>query len=387
LLSPLDLSQDQILDWFLDPAIVVPRLEKLVDSTFWGGEALPVVFPVSTRIVAVLAAYLGCPYQIVAGSNSGGADSIIDDWGTRPRFQFDPHNEWCRLSAKLLDAAARRAPGRFYVGLPDLNGPGEILARLQGTELLALDLIDHPDQVKAALHEVNAAWLRYWQASVGVIHHWVGGYMHWFQTWSDRPSTDLQCDFSCLISTPMFEESFLPAIEQQTQWVERTLYRLDGPGAVRRLDSLLSLPLLDGIQWIPGAGSAPPSRWILLLRRTQAKGKLVWLVCEPWEVEALMAELEPEGLLMRTHCPSEAQTRELIDNVARWTKHRQARCVPFDDQCDSSIQHTAQPIIRFRSFRHTIPGPNSHRNRCSHHRLPGRHRRIHPDNRTMAQFA
>ncbi len=321
--NPIELPEDQILDWFLDPEQVVPRLEQFVDSTFWGGEALPVVFPVSTRIVAVLAAYLGCPYQIVAGSNSGWAEPIIDDWATRPNFRFDPHNDWWRLSVKLLDAAAQRAPGCFYVGVPDLNGPGEILARLRGTEPLALDLLDCPEAVKAALREVNAAWLRYWQASVGVIQQWVGGYMHWFQTWSDRPSTDLQCDFSCLISTRMFEEFFLPGIEQQTQWVERTLYHLDGPGAVRHLDALLSLPRLDGIQWIPGAGAPPPSKWIPLLRRIQARGKLVWLICEPWEVEVLMAELEPEGLLMRTHCTSEAQAKELMKDVARWTTRRQ----------------------------------------------------------------
>jgi hypothetical protein len=321
--TPIDLSKDKILDWFLAPEQVVPRLEKFVDSTFWGGEAVPVVFPVATRIVAILAAYLGCPYQIVAGSNSGWAEPIIDDWGTRPTFQFDPHNDWWRSSMRLLDAVAQRAPGRFYVGVPDLNGPGEILARLRGTERLALDLLDNPEAVKAALREVNDVWLRYWQASVGVIHQWVGGYLHWFQTWSDRPSTDLQCDFSILISTPMFEEFFLPGIEEQTQWVERTLYHLDGPGAVRHLDALLSLPRLAGIQWIPGAGAPPPSRWIPLLRRIQARGKLVWVICEPWEVEVLMGELEPEGLLMRTRCSSEAQAQELIKKVAHWTRQRQ----------------------------------------------------------------
>jgi 5-methyltetrahydrofolate--homocysteine methyltransferase len=186
-----------------------------------------------------------------------------------------------------------------------------------------MDLLDQPEVVKPVLHEVNAAWLRYWQASIGVIHQWVGGYLHWFCTWSDRPSTDLQCDFSILISPDMFEEFFLPELEQQTQWVERTLYHLDGPGAVRHLDALLSLPRLTGIQWIPGAGAPPPSKWIPVLRRIQAKGKLVWLFCEPWEVEVLMAELEPEGLLMCTQCESEEEAKELIGNVAHWTKRRQ----------------------------------------------------------------
>jgi hypothetical protein len=227
------------------------------------------------------------------------------------------------MSQRLLEAAAARGSGRYYVGIPDLNGPGEILARLRGTQRLALDLIENPEYIKPALEEINVAWLRYWQAAVGVVHQWVEGYFHWIGIWSDRPSVDLQCDFSCLISPQMFEEFFLPALEEQTRWVERTVYHLDGPGATRHLDHLLSLPRLDCVQWIPGAGAPPVSSWIRLLRRIQAKGKLIQLFCEPWEVEVLLTELEPEGVLLTTACTSEAQAKDLLSNVARWTARKQ----------------------------------------------------------------
>jgi hypothetical protein len=315
--------QEQLLEWFIDPEQVVPRLESYVEATYWGGESFPLVFPVSINLVAITSAYLGCPYTIAAGSNSGWADPIIDDWDSRPTFEFDPDNAWWLISKRLLQEAAARARGRYYVGIPDLNGPGEILARLRGTQRLALDMIENPEYIKPALQEINAAWLRYWQASLGIIHQWIGGYFYWIGIWSERPSIDLQCDFSCLISTEMFQEYFLPSIEQQTRWVDRTVYHLDGPGAVRHLDLLLSLPELDCIQWIPGAGAPPVSQWIRLLRRIQAKGKLIQIYCEPWEVEVLLAELEPEGLLLTTSCDSEERARELLSDVARWTAPKQ----------------------------------------------------------------
>ncbi len=326
LLSPGENIQDreQLLAWFTDVEQVASRLERVVEATYWGGEAFPVVFPVSISLVAITAAYLGCPYDIHPGSNTGWADPIVKDWTRRPRFAFDPHNEWWSRSRKLLDAVAQRAPGRFYVGIPDLNGPGEILALLRGTEQLAFDLIEEdPEAIKEALGEINVAWLRYWEASVGVIHQWVGGYFHWMGIWSDQPSIDLQNDFSCLISPGMFEEFFLPALEQQTNWIERTIYHLDGPGAIRHLDLLLSLPELDGIQWIPGAGAPPVSKWIRLLRRIQAAGKLLQLYCEPWEVETLLSELEPEGLLLSTYAASEEAAKELLKNAVGWTAHKQ----------------------------------------------------------------
>ncbi len=323
LFEPVDVPDEHIFSWYTDPAQVIPRLERRVEATYWGGEAFPVVYPVSTSLVAILSGYLGCPYRVHAPSRTAWAEPIVEDWPNRPRLGFYPDNAWWRRSKALLEAAAQSAPGRYYVGLPDLNGPGEIVARLRGSERLAVDLLENPGPVLQAVGEVNTAWFRYWQACTGAIHQWVGGYFSWMGLWSDRPSTDLQCDFSCLISPPMFERFFLPALEQQTRWVERTIYHLDGPGAIRHLDALLALPRLTGIQWVPGAGAAPMSSWIRLLRRIQSKGKLLFLSCEPWEVEILLAELEPEGLLLSTGCPTEAEARELIKNVGRWTPRRQ----------------------------------------------------------------
>jgi len=321
-MEPKGLSEKELFDWFTDPEQVIPRLEQEMEAVYWGGEAFPVAFPVATRLVAILAAYLGCPYRVFPGSNSGWADPIIDDWQQRPRLAFDPQNEWWRTSKRLLEAAAQRGVGRYYVGIPDLNGPGEIVARLRGTQELAMDLIDQPDAIPPVLEEVNNAWLRYWQACVGVIHQSMGGYIYWMGIWSDSPSIDLQCDFSCMISPEMFEKFFLPAIERQTQWVGRTIYHLDGPGAVRHLDALLSLPELDGIQWVPGAGAPPMSEWIPLLRRIQAKDKLLVLPCEKWEVETLLTELEPEGVLLDTTCDSPEEAKALLRGVERWTVAR-----------------------------------------------------------------
>jgi hypothetical protein len=314
---------DELFDWFLDPEQVIPRLHRTVEMTYWGGEAFPLVFPMSVGLVAITAAYLGCPYDIHVGSGTGWADPIITDWTERPTFAFDPDNEWWQRSKRLLEAACPDAPGRYYVGVPDLNGPPEIVALLRGTEELALDLIDvDHDLIRAALDEVNLAWLRYFEAASAITRQWTDAYFHWIGIWSDRPSIDLQNDFSCLISTEMFDEVFLPALDQQTRWVERTVYHLDGPGAVRHLDSLLALPELDGIQWVPGAGAPPPSEWIPLLKRIQAGGKLLQVYVEPWEVEILLRELQPEGLLMTTYTSSEAEARDLLSNVARWTARR-----------------------------------------------------------------
>ena len=100
--GPEGVSQENILSWFTDPELVIPYLERQVQATYWGGEAIPVVFPVTIHMVAITAAYLGCPYRIIGSSNSSWGDPIMEDWETRPRFAFDPNNEWCSFPNACL---------------------------------------------------------------------------------------------------------------------------------------------------------------------------------------------------------------------------------------------------------------------------------------------
>ena len=309
---------EDLESYWTDPEKVIPRLENQIKATHWAGEAFPIMFPVSIGMVAILAGYLGAPIRFL-NTHTAWSEPIIESWEDRPKFEFNPHNRWWRLSSKLLEEAAERASGRYYVGIPDLNGPGEILSRLRGPERLALDLVDNPRHVKEALEEINYAWFRYWQACVGIIHQHIGGYLFWMGIWSESPSVDLQCDFSCMISPEMFNEFFLPFIEQQTEWIPRTIYHLDGPGALQHLDALLGLPRLSGIQWVPGAGSPPMREWVPLLRKIQKAGKLVYISCEKEEVEFLLKELSPEGLLLKTYCDNVEEAEELLERVKRWT--------------------------------------------------------------------
>ncbi len=168
------------------------------------------------------------------------------------------------------------------------------------------------------MEEINDAWLRYWEASHGIIHKYMEGYTNHFSIWSEKPLTDLQCDFSVLISPDDFKRFFLPFIEQQTESIDRTIYHLDGPDSLKHLDSLLSLSGLDGFQWVPGAGSAPMSEWIELLQKIQNAGKKLLIICEKYEVEKILKGLKPEGVLIETACGSIKEAEELIKNVKKW---------------------------------------------------------------------
>jgi hypothetical protein len=303
-------------DWFMDPQLVVPRLKRQLSDSYFGGEALPVMYPVAGRMVAITAAYLGSPLEFI-DTNTVWSHPFLESWQEQPVFQFDPENQWWQKSEQLLKAAVAQADG-YFVGVPDLNGPTELLARIRGSQRLALDFYDHPQYIKPALAEINRAWYEYWQACVGITHQ-AGGYFFWMGIWSDLPATDLQSDFSIMLAPDMFDDYFLPFIAEQTEMVPRTIYHLDGPGAIRHLDSLLDLPNLDGIQWVPGAGAKPAVEWIPLLKRIQEAGKLVYVYCESTHVQTLLEELSPAGLMLVVEgCSSLLETEQLLENAKKW---------------------------------------------------------------------
>ena len=134
-----------------------------------------------------------------------------------------------------------------FMGLPDLNGPTEVLASLRNAEKMCLDLLLAPDEVKEAARKVQDAWFAAWRGTTEIAHAF-GGYFTWMGLWSSLPAVDLQSDFSCLISLEMFDEFILPFVREQAEAFPRSIFHLDGPDMVRHLDTLLSVDAINAVQ-------------------------------------------------------------------------------------------------------------------------------------------
>lgn len=62
--------------------------------------------------------------------------------------------------------------------------------------------------------------------------------------------------------------------------------------------SLLSIPRLRGIQWIPGAGQPPPHAWLPLLKRIRDGGKLCQVFVSPEGARTIVKHLGGKGFLL-----------------------------------------------------------------------------------------
>lgn len=70
----------------------------------------------------------------------------------------------------------------------------------------------------------------------------------------------IQSDFSYMISPGFFDTYVKDEVNSTAGHMKNAFYHLDGVGQLPHLDSLLSLPNLQGIQWVPGEGRARDER-------------------------------------------------------------------------------------------------------------------------------
>lgn len=316
-LPPAPREQAALFDWLTEPQKVLPRLEARLAATCYAGDAFPWADPLSQGLAAIQAAYHGAPYAVDADTLTGWAGALIESWEGRPALVPDTNNPWWQATLRLLDAGARLGGQRWCAAIPDLQGGGEILALLRGSERLALDLLDRPEEIGPAIQEINAAWRFYFEACYAAIHRWQPGYVDWLGIWSERPAATVECDYMVMVSPRMFERFFLPGIAEQVEMVERPLFHLDGPGAVKHLEMLLALPRLRGIQWVPTPERPRATDWLALFQHIQAAGKRVILNCAAADLETVLDALRPELLLIDVTCASPGEAGELERALAR----------------------------------------------------------------------
>ena len=121
-----------------------------------------------------------------------------------------------------------------------------------------------------------------------------------------------------MVSKEMFDEVFLPGIVEECRHLDASIYHLDGPDALRHLDSLLAIKELNAIQWVYGAGRGIASDWLHVYKRCQQAGKGIQLHIGLDELDCIMSNLRPEGVWMGVAVGDRAQAEQVLKRVSAW---------------------------------------------------------------------
>ena len=155
----------------------------------------------------------------------------------------------------MTDSLLAAGKDKFIVSMPDWHPGGDCIAAFRDPMNLAFDMHDNREAVKALLPRISADYFRLYDLFYHKLRQAGQPISTWLSLVSDGTYYVPSNDFSIMISTEMFEEIFVPGLAEECRFLDRSIYHLDGPGALRHLDTILAIPDLDALQFVPGAGN------------------------------------------------------------------------------------------------------------------------------------
>ena len=276
---------------------IVDRWDYQILQQNWLGDGFPSIWPNFGPGVA--AAFMGA--DIV---NNPHTSWFVPREIKEPkdlRLTYQPNNVWLERVKSLCRLSMERWQGMVQVGMTDLGGNLDIVSSFRPSEALLFDLYDQPDQIKRLTWEAHTLWWRYYDELNNVLRPVNPGYTAWTPIYSAQPYYMLQCDFCYMISPEMFDEFVKPELAACCRKLTHAFYHLDGIGELPHLESLLSIPELKGVQWIPGDGKPDMRHWPEVYRRIRKAGKLVQLFGPPEVLDAVVDQVgSPEGIILFT---------------------------------------------------------------------------------------
>jgi hypothetical protein len=291
------------------------KLTQLSNHEFLG-DAMPVAWP--NLGPEVFSSFYGCPIHF-GDYGTSWTEPILDSWAQADELRLDWESPYLRKLHEMTDVLLALGEGKFITGMTDWHPGGDAVAALREPQELAVDLLTHLEEVKALLQRLEQDYFQVYD----MFYEKLTAAGQPISTW-----TTLVCeskyyvpsnDFSIMISPAMFQDVFLPGISRECQFLDRSIYHLDGPGALRHLDAILSIPELDALQFVPGAGNEGYARWVQVYQRAQAAGKAIQVLCRLEELDLIVDTLDPHGVLLSVSgVPSREAAEHLLRELERW---------------------------------------------------------------------
>jgi len=300
-----------------DPEFRVHCCNAHFANTWYGGDALPMAWAPGQLLYA---AYGG---KASFGGGTVWVDPTLTDGQQWADYRFDPANPFIEHVVRITRALAADAPGKYLAASPGIFGPTDGMSLIRGMcdFLMELALPEYEAPLRHACRECLAGY----GDIVEAVYRAAGGHGGWFANmpclWAPGRINNWSADWIYSIGPRQFEQWVLPEMQALSRLLEYSLYHLDGFNAVVHLPRMLEIPELTGLQFTPGAGHTLAEA-LPVYKQIQQGGKMQWICCAPDEVELLLRELDPRGLIIMTQTPDIESAKVLLKKAETWSCRR-----------------------------------------------------------------
>ena len=226
---------------------------------------------------------------------------------------------WYDWSLRATEYYKDKSEEEYMASMPDLQQNLDIVAAVMGADRMFIEIMDYPGKIHELLDSLYYVWEKAFNAHWDIIksEDEYSAYTHYNIVGKGRTSI-LQSDISCMMSEDMFNEFELPYLRKQCRILDNVIYHLDGPGAVRHLDSILSIDEINAVQWVPGAGSPGNADecWYHLYDKIVQKGKGLYVFLWPDEIDTFIEKYGKGRILIRTRADSAQEQKQLVNKYS-----------------------------------------------------------------------
>ena len=238
------------------------------------GDGFPFVRPLLAS--SAMAVYMNCNYTVTEDTiwfEPRGNINLNDI-----EIRYNPESIWLKRTREIYKAVGEKWNGKVQPVMTNLGGIYDILAMIIPAEDIVYAMYDQPEQIKRLMRQAHKAWWQYYDDLSKLILPYSIGYMDfWLPIPCPRPTFLLQCDFCSMLSPQLFDEFVKPELVSSCERLGGAMFHLDGPGAIKHLDSLLDIEKLKVIQWVPGDGQKDVTEWPELYKKILGAGKKLYL--------------------------------------------------------------------------------------------------------------
>jgi hypothetical protein len=300
----------------LSPEWQVYENERILGRTAFLAEAMPWVTVRHGSALVLLAVLAGGDYEY----HESAWIRPVPDVYERDVPRFDPGHPVVRSFEGIIERLAEAVGMRAFVGPPPLLDAMTTLSLLRTQAELCVDLVERPEDVRrwsSALTDLYVATLDHFHAKLTGLGY--GESCTWLGVTAEGKMESVQCDFAVLLSPAMFEEFVLPDLARAVEFLDRSLYHLDGTCQMRFLDLIASCRGLSGIQWNPEPAAGSALGWVNGFKEIRRRGLSLDVRCAgAEEAVELTNVLGPDGLLLRLpEFGTVAEAEEAIRKIER----------------------------------------------------------------------
>jgi hypothetical protein len=241
-------------------------------------------------------------------------DDPRDVLASEPNFD----NPYWRSICEATDLSLERGDGKWVTSLCCHGGMNaDILVALRGPDNLCMDAIDDPEGVRLAANHLSRFYPQIYDDIYDRLQRHACPISAEGEL-SRRRTGRIGCDFLCMISAAMGEETVYESVAADIDSLDACHFHLDSEGALRHLDFILAQPKVAGVQWVYGVNRGPAAKWRDVYVRLQDAGKsLEVLPVDVGDALALMRDLHPGGVWFKFLDPiSEADAEYFLKEVA-----------------------------------------------------------------------